>query len=101
MTNPVVTTTSSASCPPLLTINSSVTNVNTAPSGTIAIRLEVKVAAGAWFEYLILNPAGTAGSSRTISQAVECIPFALIQSLQDPVRTTSNIPVTQDLDLME
>ena len=99
MTNPVVTTTSSASCPPLLTINSSVTNVNIAPSGTIAIRLDANVAAGAWFEYLILKPAGTAGRSRTVSQVVKRVPFALTQSMRDPVRDRSKNLVTQDLDL--
>ena len=100
-TNPLVTTTSSASCPPLFTINSLVTNVNIAPNGTIATRLDVKVAAGAWFEYLTQKPAGTAGRSKTIRQVVTRVPFALTQSSRDPVRNTSKILVAQDLDLTD
>lgn len=66
-------------------------NVNIAPSGTIATMLDVIVAAGVCFGWLITKPAGT----------VRGAPFAPIQSLLDLVRNTSKSFVTLDLDSTE
>ena len=100
-TDPVVTTISSASCPPLLTINSSVSMVSVAPNGTIATKFNVKMATGVRSKYLTAKPAGTAGSSRIISQIAKGAAFALTPSLLIIVRNTSKSLVTQDLDSTE